>query len=185
MVCWLGLGEKFTWPIDLTQTGLITLTITQMDMQRSVVLLKPDALQRGLVGDIISRFEHKGLKLVAVKMVRLTDELLDEWYAHHKDKPFFKSLKVFMESAPVVAMLWEGFEAVNTVRKLCGTTIGREAEAGSIRGDFSMSSQHNIIHASDSLETAKKEEEMIFKPAEVLDYQKDEEVWVYARDERR
>lgn len=153
-------------------------------MQRSVVLLKPDALQRGLVGDIISRFEHKGLKLVAIKMFRMTEEILNGWYAHHKDKPFFKSLKQFMESAPVIAMLWEGFEAVGTVRKLCGTTVGREAEAGSIRGDFSMSGQHNIIHASDTVETAQKEEEMIFKPEELFDYQKDEEVWIYTKDER-
>lgn len=154
-------------------------------MQRSVVLLKPDALQRGLVGDIIARFEHKGLKLVAIKMMRMTDEVLDKWYSHHKDKPFFKSLKQFMGSAPAVAMLWEGFEAVAIVRKLCGTTKGYEAEAGSIRGDFSMSSQHNIIHASDSLETAKKEEAMIFDPSELFDYQKDEEVWIYTKDERK
>ena len=154
-------------------------------MQRSVVLLKPDALQRGLVGEIISRFERKGLKLVAIKMMKMTSELLDEWYAHHRDKPFFESLKKFMESSPVIAMLWEGFECIATVRKLCGTTVGREAEAGSIRGDFSMSSQHNIIHASDSPETAKKEAEMIFKPEEIFEYRKDEELWVYTQDERK
>lgn len=153
-------------------------------MERSVVLLKPDALQRGLVGEIISRFERKGLKLAAIKMIRMTDGLLDKWYAHHRDKPFFKSLKEFMESSPAIAMLWEGFECVATVRKLCGTTVGREAEAGSVRGDFSMSSQHNIIHASDSPGTAKKEEEMIFKPEEIFDYRKDEELWVYTKDER-
>jgi nucleoside-diphosphate kinase len=153
-------------------------------MQRSAVLLKPDALQRGLVGEIISRFERKGLKLVAIKMVTMTDDILDEWYAHHKDKPFFKNLKGFMASSPVVAMLWEGFECVTTVRKLCGTTVGREAEAGSIRGDFSMSSQHNIIHASDSPKTAKKEADLLFEPEEIFGYRKDEELWVYAEDER-
>jgi len=153
-------------------------------MERSVVLLKPDALQRGLVGEIISRFERKGLKLAAIKMIRMTDGLLDKWYAHHRDKPFFKSLKEFMESSPAIAMLWEGFECVATARKLCGTTVGREAEAGSVRGDFSMSSQHNIIHASDSPETAKKEEKMVFKPEEIFDYRKDEELWVYTKDER-
>ena len=153
-------------------------------MQRSVVLLKPDALQRGLVGEIISRFERKGLKLVAVKMIKMGDGLLDKWYSHHRDKPFFGGLKKFMESSPVIAMLWEGFECISTVRKLYGTTVGREAEAGSVRGDFSMSSQHNIIHASDSVETAKKEEKMVFKPSEVFGYRKDEEVWVYAKDER-
>ena len=153
-------------------------------MERSVVLLKPDALQRGLVGEIISRFERKGLKLVAIKMMKMKNGLLDKWYAHHRDKPFFGGLKKFMESSPVIAMLWEGFECIATARKLCGTTVGREAEAGSIRGDFSMSSQHNIIHASDSPKTAKKEEEMIFKPSEIFDYRKDEELWVYTKDER-
>ena len=153
-------------------------------MQRSVVLVKPDALQRGLVGDIISRFERKGLKLAAIKMLKMTDDLLDEWYGHHKDKSFFASLKKFMESSPVIAMLWEGFECISAVRKLCGTTVGREAEAGSIRGDFSMSGQHNIIHASDSTESAQKEAELIFKPEDIFDYRKDEELWVYAKDER-
>jgi len=153
-------------------------------MQRSIVLVKPDALQRGLVGDIISRFERKGLKLAAIKMLKMTDNLLDEWYVHHKDKSFFASLKKFMESSPVIAMLWEGFECISAVRKLCGTTVGREAEAGSIRGDFSMSGQHNIIHASDSTESAQKEAELIFKPEDIFDYRKDEELWVYAKDER-
>jgi len=153
-------------------------------MQRSIVLVKPDALQRGLVGDIISRFERKGLKLAAIKMLKMTDDLLDEWYGHHKDKSFFASLKKFMESSPVIAMLWEGFECISAVRKLCGTTVGREAEAGSIRGDFSMSGQHNIIHASDSTESAQKEAELIFKPEDIFDYRKDEELWVYAKDER-
>jgi len=153
-------------------------------MQRSVVLLKPDALQRGLVGEIVSRFERKGLKLAAIKMVTLTDEILDKWYVHHKDKDFFSSLKKFMGSSPVVVMLWEGFECITTVRKLCGTTVGRQAEAGSIRGDFSMSGQHNIIHASDSPETAEKEEKLIFKPEDIFDYRKDEELWVYTKDER-
>jgi len=154
-------------------------------MQRSVVLLKPDALQRGLVGEIISRFEKKGLKLVAMKMMKMEDSLLDEWYAHHRDKPFFASLKKFMESSPVIAMLWEGFECISTVRKLCGTTKGYEAEAGSIRGDFSISNQHNIVHASDSPQTAQKEMKLIFKPEEIFDYRKDEELWVYTEDERR
>ena len=153
-------------------------------LQRSVVLLKPDALQRGYVGEIISRFEKKGLKLMALKMMKLTDEILDQWYAHHKEKPFFGDLKRFMMSTPIIAMLWEGLECISTVRKLCGTTKGYEAEAGSIRGDFSMSGQHNIIHASDSPETAKKEEKLIFKPEEIFDYDKGEYLWVYSLEER-
>lgn len=153
-------------------------------LQRSVVLIKPDALQRGLVGQLISRFEQKGLKLMGIKMMILTDELLDEWYAHHKEKPFFGNLKKFMMSAPTVAMLWEGLECINTVRKLCGVTTGYEAEAGSIRGDFSMSGQHNIIHASDSEQTAAKEEKLIFDKDEIFDYDKGEYLWVYSIEER-
>jgi nucleoside-diphosphate kinase len=152
--------------------------------QRSVVLLKPDALQRGLVGKIISRFEQKGLKLLGLKMMYLNDELLDQWYAHHKDKPFFGDLKKFMTSAPVVAMLWEGLECIATVRKLCGVTKGYEAESGSIRGDFSMSGQHNIVHASDSPEASTKEEKLIFDKDEVFDYDKGEYLWVYSIEER-
>src|SRR4030042_6382488 len=141
-------------------------------LQKSVVLLKPDTLQRGLVGEIISRFEHKGLKLLAMKMMTLTDDLLDEWYAHHKEKPFFVDLKKFMQSAPVVALLWEGLDCIAAVRRICGVTAGYQAEAGSIRGDFSMSGQHNVIHASDSPETAVKEEKLIFKTDEIFDYDK-------------
>ena len=153
-------------------------------LQRSVVLVKPDALQRSLVGEIISRFERKGLKLMGLKMMVLNDELLDKWYVHHKDKPFFSGLKKFMTSTPVVAMLWEGLECINTVRKLCGVTKGYDAEAGSIRGDFSMSGQHNVIHASDSSESAQKEKELIFDKDEVFDYDKGEYLWTYSLEER-
>lgn len=155
-----------------------------LKLQRSVVLLKPDALQRGYVGEIISRFERKGLKLMGLKMMKLTDEILDVWYEHHREKTFFGNLKQFMMSAPIIAMLWEGQEAVNTIRKLCGTTRGYEAEAGSIRGDFALSTQHNIIHASDSLETAKREEKIIFKDSDIFDYDKGEYLWVYSLEER-
>lgn len=153
-------------------------------LQRSVVLLKPDALQRGLVGEIITRFERKGLKLVGLKMMKLTDEILDQWYSHHKEKPFFGALKKFMMSSPIIAMLWEGLECVATVRKLCGVTKGYEAEGGSIRGDYSLSGQHNIIHASDSIETAQKEEKLIFKKEEIFEYDKGDYLWVYSVEER-
>ncbi|MDO8340943.1 MAG: nucleoside-diphosphate kinase, partial [Candidatus Woesebacteria bacterium] len=120
-------------------------------MEKTVVLIKPDGLQRGLVGEIMHRFERKGLKLVGIKMIRLTDQILDDWYSHHKDKAFFKDLKSFMEWTPVVAMLWQGLDAIAAVRKVVGITKAREAEAGSIRGDFGMSGSQNIIHASDSI----------------------------------
>ena len=154
-----------------------------MKLQQSVVLVKPDALQRGLLGEIIHRFERKGMKLVALKMMRLTDDILDEWYVHHKEKAFFADLKKFMQSSPVVAMLWQGIDAIPVVRKIVGLTSGREAEAGSIRGDFSMSQQLNLIHASDSDESAKKERHLVFEETEVIDWQSAEECLFYSREE--
>lgn len=155
-----------------------------MTTQQSVVLVKPDGLQRGLVGEIISRFEKKGLKLSAIKMVQLTDEVLDEWYAHHKDKAFFPKLAGFMKRSPVVAMLWEGIECIDAVRKITGITKSREAEAGSIRGDLGMSQQHNLIHASDGVETAERERKLIFSDDDVFSYDKDIEVLIYSDEER-
>ncbi|MFC1653603.1 nucleoside-diphosphate kinase [Patescibacteria group bacterium] len=154
-----------------------------MGVQQSVVLVKPDGLQRGLVGEIITRFERKGLKLSAMKMVNLTDDILEEWYVHHKDKPFFPKLAGFMKKSPVVAMLWEGLECIDAVRKITGITKAREAEAGSIRGDLGMSQQLNLIHASDSIDGAKKEKDLIFVEEEVFDYVKDIEVFVYSEEE--
>ncbi len=153
-------------------------------MQHSVILVKPDGIQRGLIGEIIRRFERKGLKLVGIKMMRLDDETLEKWYEHHLDKPFFKDLKSYMKSSPIIAMLWEGIGAVETVRKLCGITLGRAAEGGSIRGDFAMSQQLNLIHASDSLKTAEKEEKLIFKPEEIFTYDKGEYLYIYSEEER-
>src|SRR3972149_9475640 len=153
-------------------------------MQRTVVLLKPDTLQRGLVGEIIHRFERKGLKLVALKMTAISDVLLDEHYAHHKDKAFFAGLKKFMASAPIVCMLLEGVDAVAVVRKMAGATNSREAELGSIRGDFSMSTSANIIHVSDSEKSAKEEETRFFKGDEVFDWQNVVEPYLYGEDEK-
>lgn len=153
-------------------------------MERTVVLVKPDGIQRGLVGQIMSRFERKGLKMVGLKMMSLTDEVLDSWYAHHKEKPFFGELKKFMKSSPIVAMLWEGLEAVEAVRKITGVTKARAAEAGSIRGDYGMSQQLNLIHCSDSLDNAKKEEGLIFTKDEIFGYDKGEYLYVYSVEER-
>jgi len=155
-----------------------------MTMQRTVVLVKPDGLQRGLIGQITSRFERKGLKLVGLKMMRLNDEVLDTWYAHHKDKPFFKALKEFMTWTPIVAMVWEGQEAVATVRKIVGVTKGYEAEAGSIRGDFGMSGSQNLIHASDEPQNAEKEIGLIFKQEELFEYENVTECLIYGKEER-
>jgi nucleoside-diphosphate kinase len=153
-------------------------------MEVSVVLVKPDGVQRGLVGQIISRFERKGLRLAGLKMISLSDPILEQWYVHHKDKPFFKDLKSFMQSSPVVAMLWEGVECIDAVRKIVGITKSRAAEAGSIRGDFGMSQQYNLIHASDSPENAQKERDLVFEKHEVFAYDKAEYLFVYSDEER-
>lgn len=155
-----------------------------MKTEQSVVLVKPDALQRGLLGEIVGRFERKGLKLTGLKMMLLTDEVLDQWYEHHKDKHFFDDLKGFMKSSPVVAILWEGVEAVNVVRKLVGTTLGREAEAGSIRGDFSISQQLNLIHASDSVENGQREKKLVFEKGEEFSWQSASDCLYYSKEER-
>ena len=155
-----------------------------MTMQRTVVLVKPDGLQRGLIGEIMHRFERKGLKLIGLKMMRLTDELLDTWYVHHKDKSFFKDLKAFMTWTPIVAMVWEGQEAVSAVRKIVGVTKGYDAEAGSIRGDYAMSGSQNLIHASDEPDNAKKEISLIFRDKELFEYENAEECLIYSDFER-
>lgn len=154
-------------------------------MQKTVVLVKPDGLQRGLVGEIVGRFEKKGLKLLGIKMMTMTDEILDEWYVHHKEKDFFADLKKFMTWTPIVAMVWEGLEAIPAVRKIVGTTKGREAEAGSIRGDFGMSGSQNLIHASDSEESAEKELSLIFSENEIFGYESGMECLIYGEDERK
>lgn len=156
-----------------------------MKKQRTAVLVKPDGIQRGLIGEIIGRFERKGLKLVGLKMVHMTDEMLSDWYAEHKDKSFFGDLKAFMGSIPIVAMVWEGIDVVPVVRSLVGTTLGREAEAGSIRGDFSMSQQFNLIHASAADDEAEREIKIIFGDNELYtDYESAAEALVYADYER-
>jgi len=154
-------------------------------MQKTVVLVKPDGIQRGLVGEITSRFEKKGLKLVGLKMLILTDDILDEWYKHHKDRSFFVDLKKFMKWTPIVAMCWQGLEVIPAVRKIVGTTKGREAEAGSIRGDFGMSGSQNIIHASDSVEAAEKEVGLLFDKDELFEYGSAMECLIYTDEERR
>lgn len=153
-------------------------------MQRTVVILKPDALQRGLVGEIIYRFERKGLKLVGLKMLAASDALLEEHYSHHKDKPFFEGLKKFMKSAPLVCMLWEGLDAVDVVRKMAGATSGRRADLGTIRWDLSMSTSANIVHVSDSVEAAKEEETRFFETSEIFDWDRAISSYLYAEDEK-
>jgi nucleoside-diphosphate kinase len=153
-------------------------------MERTLVLIKPDALQRDLVGELITRLERKGLKLIGIKMITLADETLDEHYSHLRERDFFGEIKTFMRSTPIVACCWEGTDCVNTVRLLCGITKAREAEAGTIRGDLAMSVQANLVHASDSVETAKVEIERFFKPEELFEYEDVLESFIYSHRER-
>lgn len=140
--------------------------------QKTLILLKPDALQRDLLGEIINRFEKKGLKIVGLKLIRLTDELLNIHYAHLSDKPFFESLKKFMMQTPVVGLVLEGFDAVSEVRKIVGSTNPRQADAGTIRADFSMNVPSNLIHASDSEDAAQNEIKRFFSADEIFNYEK-------------
>lgn len=153
-------------------------------MERTLVLIKPDALQRDLAGEIIKIFERKGLKLVGIKMMTLSDQLLDEHYSHLVGRSFFGEIKSFMRSTPVIACCWEGTDCVNTVRLLCGITKAREAAPGTIRGDYAMSIQTNLVHASDSLETANVEVPRFFKPEELFDYEDVLDPFVYSSQER-
>ena len=141
-------------------------------MERTLVILKPCTIQRGLIGEIISRFEKKGLRLVGTKMIWLTDDILKEHYAHLLDKPFFGRIKDAMEVCPVIVCCWEGVDAVQVVRTISGPTNGRIAQPGTIRGDYSMSIQENMVHASDSIETAKIELSRFFDPSEIFDYKR-------------
>ncbi len=152
--------------------------------EKTLILIKPDALNRSLVGDIISRFERKGLKITGMKMMRLTDNILQEHYQHLTSKPFFPRIANFMKKWPVIAMVLEGLEAVDSVRLITGETLGRKAAAGTIRGDFSMSVQANIVHASDSIENAEKEIKRFFKEDELFEWERADLELIYADDER-
>lgn len=154
-------------------------------MEKTLVIVKPDAVNRGLIGEVIHRFERKGLKVIAMKMKPLSEEILQEHYSHHLDKPFYPALKDFMQKAPAVLMVLEGNEAVAVVRNLSGETAGTKALPGTIRGDFSLSMQSNIVHASDSLETAENEVKRFFKENELHSYTKIDSDLIYAEDEKK
>lgn len=154
-------------------------------MEKTLVLIKPDAIQRGIIGDIIGRFERKGLKLLGLKMLALGDEILIEHYAHIADKPFFGGMRKFMKSTPIIAMCWEGKSAINVVRLLAGSTNSREADVGTIRGDLSMSIQYNVVHTSDTPEAAKKEIARFFLADEIFEYDKGEYLNLYTEDEKK
>ncbi len=137
---------------------------------RTFVLLKPDAVQRGLIGKIVERFEARGLRIVGMKMIRVSQSLAETYYAEHRGKPFFEPLMGYVSSGPTVAMVLEGDGAVGIVRRMMGTTDSAEAEPGTIRGDFALTIERNVIHGSDSPQTAKKEIDLFFKSDELHGY---------------
>jgi nucleoside-diphosphate kinase len=152
-------------------------------MERTLILLKPDAVQRRLAGQIISRFEDKGLNFVALKMLRVTPELAKQHYAEHVAKGWYPTLETFITGGPIVAAIIEGLEAIRVVREMLGATSGLKAAPGTIRGDFSSSRQMNLVHASDGPEAAKREIELYFKPHEIVDFEPTLTPWLRAGDE--
>ncbi len=153
-------------------------------MEQTLIIAKPDAVQRGLVGEITKRLETKGLKLIGIKMLSLSSELLQEHYSEHLEKPFYAGLEEFMKSSPVVVMAWEGYECIASVRTLVGATNPRTAAAGTIRGDLAIGTGRNLIHASDSPESGEREVSLFFNKDEVFSYDKSEYLHIYENHER-
>ena len=154
-----------------------------MPTERTLILFKPDALERRLVGRLLSRFEDKGLKIVGLKMLQVTPELAQQHYADHVQKPFYPALEQFITAAPVIALVLDGPEAIGVVREMLGSTNGRDAAPGTIRGDFGLSRQMNLIHGSDGPDAAVREIAIYFSPDELLDYSATLTRWVGAPDE--
>jgi nucleoside-diphosphate kinase len=150
-----------------------------MNSEKTFVMLKPSTVARAMIGKVITRIEDKGLKITAMKLTWVTQEKAAKIYAVHKGKPFYDALVQFITSGPIVAIVIEGDEAVKIMRKLIGTTNAKEAEPGTIRGDFALSNQKNAVHASDSAENAKCEMNIFFSPEEILTYKRADENWVY------
>ena len=152
-------------------------------MQRTLVLFKPDCVQRRLMGQVLGRFEDKGLNVIAMKMVQVTPDLAKQHYAEHVEKPFYPGLEEFITGGPIVALILEGLEVIQVVRDLLGATNGIKAAGGTIRGDFSNSRQMNLVHASDSPESAQREMQLYFTPNEVCAYEPTLTPWMRAGDE--
>ena len=148
-------------------------------MERSLVLIKPDAIQRGLAGEIISRLERKGLKIVALKMLHMDKNLAQRHYAIHKGKAFFDDLVSFITSSPLIAIVFQGKNAVEIIRQMMGETDPAKASSGTIRGDFGIDIGHNLIHGSDSLENASKEIDLFFSAEEIFNYDRELDAWIY------
>ncbi|MCA9209327.1 MAG: nucleoside-diphosphate kinase [Planctomycetales bacterium] len=152
-------------------------------MERTLVLLKPDCVQRRLMGQVLGRFENKGLNVIAMKMMRVTPDLAKQHYAEHVSKPFYPGLEEFITGGPIVAMVVEGLEVIRVVREILGATSGLKAAAGTIRGDFSSSRQMNLVHASDGPEAAAREIGLYFQAEEICEYEPTLTPWMRAGDE--
>jgi nucleoside-diphosphate kinase len=150
--------------------------------ERSLIIIKPDAVQRSLVGEIINRFERKGLKIIGMKMMHLKEALLKEHYAHVADKPFYPRIERFMMSSPVIVMAVAGIKAVDAIRTIVGPTKGYEAQGGTIRGDYALSMQSNVVHASDSVENGAAEIKRFFAEDEIVDYDKVDTKFIFSDD---
>lgn len=150
-------------------------------MERSYVMVKPDGVQRNLVGEVISRFEKKGLKLVGLKLMQIPEELAAKHYGEHEGKPFYGELISFITSGPVVAMVWEGLNAVSVIRTMLGKTNPAEAAPGTIRGDYAIFMGNNVVHGSDSPESGQRESNLFFSPQELVDYNKATDFWLYGK----
>jgi nucleoside-diphosphate kinase len=149
--------------------------------ERTLMIIKPDGIQRHLVGEIISRFEKKGFKLVGAKFTRISDEQAQEHYAVHKDKDFYEGAAKYLASGPVLLMVWEAEGIIEMSRKMMGSTFGYSAEPGTIRGDFGNSTLYNLVHGSDSVETAECEINLFFKPEELVSYEFADKEWLYGK----
>lgn len=150
-------------------------------MERTYVMVKPDGVQRNLVGEIISRFEKKGFQLVGLKLMQIPPELAARHYGEHEGKPFYGELIDFITSGPVVAMVWQGLNAVSVIRTMMGKTNPAEAAPGTIRGDFAVFMGNNVVHGSDSPESAEREINLFFKPEELVNYSKATDFWLYGK----
>ena len=147
-------------------------------MERTLALVKPDGVQRGLIGEVISRLEHRGLKLAAMKLMRLDQATAQEHYGEHVERPFFPGLVEFITSGPLVAMVWEADGAVEIVRNTMGATDPKNSPMGSIRGDLGVNIGRNLVHGSDSVESASREIALFFQPGEILDYARSNDYWI-------
>ncbi|WP_062104806.1 nucleoside-diphosphate kinase [Bacillus niameyensis] len=148
-------------------------------MEKTFLMVKPDGVQRGLVGDIVSRFEKKGFQLVGAKLMAISKEKAEEHYGEHKDRPFFGELVEFITSSPVFAMVWQGENVIHTARQMMGTTNPAEANPGTIRGDYGLNVGKNIIHGSDSAQSAEREIKLFFQEEELVEYSKLINNWIY------